>query len=844
MGRKEVTVVINGEETVSRVAEEAGAGLTIFGRKIPFVIDATKLLDAAMNVLKGAFSAAKQYVLDSFAAYDDYAASQTKLAAQSKLTGVSLAELNRVAKDGREAFGLSTVVANDAAVTVAKYASRAGDATQSTRLLKAALDLGAASGLDAAASMDALEQGLRGQDEGFDKLLGKNPSAIWKEYADANGLAVGKMTDTEKRMAELTAVVEAGEKVQGSYNDRLQSGAGATDRLNVKMEDAKVAFGQAIQPLRIFIVQGLTNLVEVGGRVVLAIGRVANAIGIVLTGAIEGARSGVGYLAIGIGRLTGNKELEEWGSRQADAFSDFRTQLARLEAKYMTTGDAAQSAATRIEESSAKATAAVTKTTEVAEQKMDRLNQVLDQKLGRPMQLAIEMTAGAIGKLSDAARDQLPPETAERFVAHMQTLVVKADEARERMTGLRDTTGTASRNIKDTAGEVAMVARSALDAAVAFGVIEQSAANTLNSVINIAAGIAGTMSGDVTSGVAAILAGVTNIVAQMLGGDAARAKLIRDNNTELSRLRQELGNLSLDVTGETFSKVNSALAEVLPQLKGGRGARNTTDVVNALGARGLSMADLKKVAEELGIKIFSESGALSVDGLKQLFEAMGLVELGKFGGDFNSQLESVTKGFDVNQTGDLGQIQALGNLGGRFSSLFKDVIDVNDLAGTRKRLAALFARIQNGGLTADELGGLTGTQFLDLLTNIIGRIDQLKGGGAPRGGDSMAPPKDAGPTDPAGDTVDSGDGITLPKATVQEVIEAMDTNLGTILTAHTTLHERIAKATEESAVRLGSIDNKMDTLILVTEGQFVRIDRELAAMRVIASTSAGASRAF
>jgi hypothetical protein len=133
----------------------------------------------------------------------------------------------------------------------------------------------------------------------------------------------------------------------------------------------------------------------------------------------------------------------------------------------------------------------------------------------------------------------------------------------------------------------------------------------------------------------------------MIGGDGARKKLIEDNTREMERLRNELGNLSLNVSGDDFASMRSALGEVLPQLRGGRGAANQADVINALARRGLGMGDLKKLADQLGIKIFSESGALSVDGLRQLFEAMGLVELGQFGQDFSSQKQSTETGFGV-----------------------------------------------------------------------------------------------------------------------------------------------------------------------------------------------------
>jgi hypothetical protein len=71
------------------------------------------------------------------------------------------------------------------------------------------------------------------------------------------------------------------------------------------------------------------------------------------------------------------------------------------------------------------------------------------------------------------------------------------------------------------------------------------------------------------------------------------------------------------------------------------------------------------------------------------------------------------------------------------------------------------------------------------------------------------------------------------------VIGAMNTNLGTILTGHTAIHERIAVATEGSLMRLTSIDNKMNKLIAVTAGQIDATDAKLEAMRRMAALERG-----
>jgi uncharacterized protein YjbJ (UPF0337 family) len=803
MAKREVTVTIAGEETVSTAADSAGGSLTGFAGKIPGWAAGLALLKVGYEAVAKAIAFAKDYVMDSLAAFDAFSASQTKLAAMSKLTGVSMADMGALVKKARDEFGLSTVASAELTGSVAKFAAQAGSASSAGRLMATALELGAASGMNATQVAEGLTSALAGNDEFLNRLGLANPSQLWKDYAEANGRAVKTLTDTEQKLAVMTAIMDAGNKVAGVYAERMESGAGAQDRLNNKLDDAKVAFGKAIQPARIFIVQGLTVLVDFLGRAALAFGRVANVIVVTFSGAIELARSVVGGLAVAIGKLTGNEELEKWGKTQADAFGDFLTQMDKLEKKYLTTGNAAtesagkQTAAVKSVQTTAKAAA------ETTEQQVDRLGKVLDSKLGKPLELAIGMTEGAIKRLGDSAREQLPPETAAKFAAHMQTLADRAEEVRVRLTDTSGAIETGTKKSENMGKQVVGIARAGLDAAQAFGVINASAASTLTSVINMGEGLARLTGGDLTA-IPGIIASAVNLIAQ-LTSDGGRRKLITENTRAMDRLRTELGNLSLNVTGEDFGKIEDALREVLPRIQGGRGAANTTDIMNALLKRGMNMGDLKNLADQLGIRIYSDSGALSVDGIRQLFQAMGMVELGKFGQDFQSQRQATMAGFDVNATTDVGQIQALGQLGGRFASALSGVVDVNDLAGSRSRLAALFQRMNDGGLSASELGGLTGTEFLDFITDIIGRIDRLTPGGTTG-------------TTGSGVTVGTGTGgtVTVPADSIQSVIGAMNSNLGAILTTHTDLHTRVATATEASAAWLQSIDGKMDRLIAVS----------------------------
>lgn len=840
MAKREVTVVINGEETVGRATNEAGGALDGFAGKVPKWAAISAGLAAAFAVVSKAVGAMKDYVIDSFTAFDSFAASQTKMAAQSKLTGVSLDDLQRIAQRAREEFGLGTVVANDAATTVGKYAARAGDATKANTLLAAAMDLGAASGLNAAQTMEALEMGLRGQDEGFDKLLGKNPSSLWKEYADANGLAVGKMTDTEKRMAELTAVVEAGNKVQGSYNERLESGAGAQDRVNNRIDEAKVAFGQAMQPIRILVLNGLVPLIDFLGRAVLAVGRITNAVGVVLVGAFKIAQSVIGDFAIGLGVITGNKELEAWGRRQSTAFADFREEVKKLEDKYLTAGKAAEDSGAKQTTATRAVADEVKKTAETVEQQAARMNRALDDKLGRPMQVVIGMTTGAIESLSRAATDQLAPEAAEKFNAHMRALADNAKLVAERVTTTATETEKGSRNGRSMADEIGMVARGALDAAQSFGVIDDSASRSLNSAINIASALGRiASSGFSFAGVTGVIGGVAALVNTMMAGDRDRREMLRQNSRAILGLTEEVSGMNLNVSGSDIEGATRGLQSLMRNGFMPAGRMDNATLWDALQAQGLTIGQLDRIATELGIRIRDKDGNISGLGLNDLLTAMSRVSPGRVGQSFTDQLEFFRQGQRLDGAeGTLGGVSGLldflRNVGG-VSAL--SGLDASDPAALRSSLRNLITQLNNGtGVGNDQLGRLTGSQFMQLLMSIIDTLDNMEQGGAPESDEPSADESELtdGPLVPI-----TGGGFAISLKDVNDTIADMRDQTVPILAAHTTLHERIAAATEGSYQELRTVNQKLDELIAVTGGQMTAVDARLEALRRMAALERG-----
>jgi hypothetical protein len=863
--RKQVTVVINGEEYVSTAAKQAEAGITLFGKRIPFVLDATKLLEMGLNAVRAAFGAAKDFVLNSIAAYDAFSASQRKLEGTAKLSGIAIKDLQDVADTGRKAFGLAAGTSNEFAAEIGKLTSKAGDITKSKDAMGAFLDIGAARGLSAAETLKAVQQAVLGIDEGTDKLFSKNPSVLYQEYADKVGKSAAKLTDQEKAQALLDATMTGGERVRGAYLDYLNSAAGQQEQANNKMTEAQVAFGAAVQPIRTLVLQGLNRLLNVLGPTVKWLGETANLAGVTIVQSFNRMRETVGTVAQTLGRMTGNRDLEEWGRRTAESarqsFAEVEYTVWKASQK---TKAATQETTTAVTTAHQTMGAAAKASSELSQKAADDYFDKASAKLGRPLAQAIGLTEGALRSLSESAREQLPADVAEKFQKHMQGLVTASESARDRILGIKDGTGTAATRTKDMAREVEVFARGTLDAADAFGVIDDKSRKSLDSAISIATAIGGIIkSGFSFAGVTGVIGGVAALVNTMMSGDNERRQLqresnerLRDNNARLKELTKEVGLLTLDVSGGEVASIEAILEDIVPKLaRGGDvfgGPNSFSSIIrgatSSLISQGLGWDSIVALAKRFGINILDKDGAIDFAQLPVLLQALRNTNTAAPGQSFDSQLEILQQGFGVNATGDVSQIGQIMNLAERFSPALRGVFRGNNIAGTRADLQRLFNDLAAGRLTEAQLGGLTGSQFLRVITDVIGRIDRLPSGAstgpsgptgssapAPTGGASGAPVTGAGgsapPAGPAGGEV--------PAETIQSVIKAMDARMLSVLSSHTPLIDRIAVATEASATSLRSIDSKMDTLIEVTAGNLDATDAKLEAMRRLAALERG-----
>ena len=206
------------------------------------------------SALQGAFGLLLLKGLNDEA--NTYINAQRKLAATSKLTGVELKFLRDTANQAKKEFNLTTQQTNEMTIAVTKLTNKAGDIDKTGSAIGRLLDLAAAQGLNAEEALIAINQAILGIDEGTDKLFQKNPSVIYKEYADQIGTTAGKLTDQQKAQALLNAVLTDGLKVQGEYQNFLETAPGKQSSFTASLKETKAEFGLMLQAFAPLVAEG------------------------------------------------------------------------------------------------------------------------------------------------------------------------------------------------------------------------------------------------------------------------------------------------------------------------------------------------------------------------------------------------------------------------------------------------------------------------------------------------------------------------------------------------------------------------------------------------------------
>lgn len=820
MGMREVWISIRGKEDVSAASAKAGSSLKSLGNQAKSLLENQLVQGIGFAGMVAGLGKAVD-------AANELAASTRKLEATAKITGVALDTLQSISARGQQGFQLSTTLANDFAVELAKLASKAGDVSKAAPGMEAFLDIGAARGLGAADTLQAVRQAILGIDEGTDKLFGKNPSVIYAEFAATIGTTAGKLTDQQKAMALLTEAMEDGAKVRGEYAAYLQTAAGQQEQLTNALKVGAAELGTALTPALLAVLPVLTRLVKglgefVGGVQLMAVDaayyfeQIPNTVALIKGQTLEQ----LGLLLRGAGDFIpffGNKvsalgdSLVAEGKRQVKASKDYTKILLQVReaAELEIVGVVKKSGAVQVAETTTTGKKVTTLTTEelakraaaeakaaqdaaAAREKWNRetLKQLetLGQWLGKEQQKqaktaadnaailaralnvdlaaetekALDLTTAAMERLLVQLRGRIPIEQWQALNEKVQQhkrdlsdtlppasqLAEAAREAADENARMGDEVKRAKPDLGALAGTAATLARGFLDAAQATGLLDSNMASALASVVNIAAALPKALAGDASS-IVAVVGGLANIITGLAENPAEKLRrdVLNRNSDAIARLTREVGNLNLGTSGRTFQGITdvfSGLGDRATALQGESSTRRMAgalalqaDIKKMLLKKGISQKEAEDLFAQMGApdlaKIFTTNDAsLILKLVPQILAALQATEFGQFGQDFQSQLDALTKGFDVYNTSDAdNKLAEFAKLAKRFSPALADALS-GDLstpegrAQATKNLQGLFEKLKTGGLSPTEIG-VNGQDFLSLLTAILPLLGDANG---------------------------------------------------------------------------------------------------------------------
>jgi hypothetical protein len=211
----------------------------------------------------------------AFKATDELEQSQRTLASTAQITGASLDSLYATANALRTGFQLDDDMANKFTETVTRLTAASGQLNQTQQVSAAFLELGAARGFTATQTMEALENAFIGVYRGAQKLIGQNVGDLFARVAQASGRTAAELTEAEKAQILVNAALDNGSRAAGSYAAWLETAAGKQQSMNLALNEAQVALGKALAPIRLAAIPALAAVLTkvrefIGGIQLLA----------------------------------------------------------------------------------------------------------------------------------------------------------------------------------------------------------------------------------------------------------------------------------------------------------------------------------------------------------------------------------------------------------------------------------------------------------------------------------------------------------------------------------------------------------------------------------------------
>lgn len=362
---------------------------------------------------------------------------------------------------------------------------------------------------------------------------------------------------------------------------------------------------------------------------------------------------------------------------------------------------------------------------------VDRLNLLLAAGFDQNVAPALSRTERSFDGLNTTMR-AAPFTTIEGEVRKLATALGLGDDfVKQFMKDLDKAKGSGS----DFGQELLAAARGAVGLAQGAGLIDDKMASAAQNALTFAENIGKALGGSPT-GIIAAVGSLAGIIGSLFGESPetkARKQLLADNSRVIEANTRRIGDLvRLSTPGAKFAGVEEALTGFL-SLRGDRLASgnkvNAFELGKQLVGAGVSREDLARIAEDLGIQIINkESGKLELGGLRQLLEAIQSTEFGQFGQDLGSQLERIRRGIGIGAIApedELAQILGALTAPGAGSEALTRALQPLLSGGIEGRSQAvtnlrdLFGQLNTGQLSASEFGALTGSEFLDVLEQLV-----------------------------------------------------------------------------------------------------------------------------
>lgn len=898
---KKVEVIIDGKETVSDAADKAEGGLRGFLSKAGGLITGLAALGVGA-ALGGFFKKAIEESLEG----------EQSMARLREAVGSTGASFNAMRPEIEATVGnlmrLSTFTDDELNAALADMSLMTGDAKGSLANLGVAADLAAAKNIPLEQAAKAVGMAMEGNTKALTKLIPelKGSGDIigdLKNKVDGTAKAMGEtfagsLTRAKNQMGEFAQAVGdailGSDALTGSGNLLVDALAGMAKWaeenreqigkvVDVIVTTAKNIWEALVPALRLIwtvakpVFMALLGVITEASFAVRAgviayqeyAGNVAQIIG----GLVE--KAGGVLKAFGIDVVSGfGATLKQWGAKlDKDAsagWAKLDTDFKAFHTRIKSTGDKA------VED---VGTQERTKVKHITEGLVDAEDATKDSiaRQKAMFKLLDENVAGyrkTIDTLRPAIKAAMETQDVDAFNTTMQAAKTTADalmvKIRADMEKFREEMGIkappaigkttegltdaekAAELLRQKALDIALgwinVAGTVLDVVSSFGALDSRMETMLGSVVDIADGIARWYKGDIAGGASGLIGGMGSLVAAL--NNTENKGIVRQLTFETNKLRQQIGDLKLNVSGDDFRNTKAFIEkfwqanndDIKKRGIAGGFTPDSPEFYKLLSDSGLTIGDLERVAKEMGLQLTDGKGNFTSGVLSKLLERLNNSEFGTVGQDFGSQLDFFrTRQRLEGSAGTAGGMQGLfdflRNVGG-VSAL--SGIDVND-PNARNQLLDLFTRLNNGGVGPAEIGRLTGSQFADLLEELIQSLgDGLSSGGSTGGQTGTGP---AGGETGGGTGSVGGDAgtnpVTIPSKTLDDVVSAIGAQMSDFGKWHredAVFFERIANATEATAA---NTQMALDYLAVIagTDPDRVRA-RRLAELRMIVGTPA------